>query len=903
MTAPVTYPAGGEPLDRTETAPAERPDGTAPVKLLLAVEGIDTSDGRHIAAGALGTRPMPLTLYAQVRSTHGAEGDAATYVVGAITEAERVPGPEITQRSTGQPFQADSYAWVGRGWMYTDVPGPESGSKPAYTLMRDGALYGNSIDLTEVDAELEYADGSNDGPPSRITVRRAVIGSTTLVGIPAFMDAFVECDGDLIAAPTEALVAAADALETGARLSFRSAELGDHCTPCGAHRAWLDDFAVSAAKRKKATDAGHAMPDGSYPIETAADLDNAIRAVGRAGGAEGTDIDRNAVRRHIIKQAKRLNLDEKIPDTWNGDGTLKTATASLLSIPFADLLSGEDIAPPDHSTSGMIALVPDNAQQLAVPGGDPAQELHLTLAYLGDNVTAWSPDEIGAVHQVAREATDPDAFCARVTADARARGEQPGDCEMLAQQPGWKPLLGNVFAHAVFNPNGTPDGQQPATVYLLDGDGDRNGIESMAAQLCREVRDAVGAVAFPDQHPNFEPHITAGYNLPVAALDYTGPVRFSSLVVAIGNQRTYYPLGGGAPVVAAGTPLPHIDMFSDPKLTEPTPHTVTDHGRVYGHLALWDTCHTGRPGQCTTPPRNRDGSYAYFQVHSTQVLDHDGETVTIPVGYGTLSRDASSGGHADARILMSASEVAKHYDNTGTVFCEIAVGEDDHGIWYSGRLLPGLTERDELLARGATFSGDWRMVRGGMELVAALAVVTPGFPVTRVRMAGGHQVALTASGLPPAAPEAPGPIDMDALVNWVRGQQLADEARQYEALLLAALMDPHGPEQQFLAEVDTILALETDLHPWLGEFPFDDDAANIGEFKLHLPPYIKRIAKHLKGKGMAQGRAIATAVNAAKKMCATGDTNWPGSQQVNAGSRAEACTAVAQWRKDRPGAT
>jgi hypothetical protein len=62
-----------------------------------------------------------------------------------------------------------------------------------------------------------------------------------------------------------------------------------------------------------------------------------------------------------------------------------------------------------------------------------------------------------------------------------------------------------------------------------------------------------------------------------------------------------------------------------------------------------------------------------------------------------------------------------------------------------------------------------------------------------------------------------------------------------------------------------------------------------------LPQYIKRIAKHLKAKGMAEGHAIATAVNVVKKYCATGDLNWPGWQQVNPGSKAEGCAAVASW--------
>jgi hypothetical protein len=62
-----------------------------------------------------------------------------------------------------------------------------------------------------------------------------------------------------------------------------------------------------------------------------------------------------------------------------------------------------------------------------------------------------------------------------------------------------------------------------------------------------------------------------------------------------------------------------------------------------------------------------------------------------------------------------------------------------------------------------------------------------------------------------------------------------------------------------------------------------------------LPKYIHRIAEHLKEKGMDESRAIATAVNVVKKMCATGDLNFPGSQNVNPGSRAQACKAVAEW--------
>lgn len=68
----------------------------------------------------------------------------------------------------------------------------------------------------------------------------------------------------------------------------------------------------------------------------------------------------------------------------------------------------------------------------------------------------------------------------------------------------------------------------------------------------------------------------------------------------------------------------------------------------------------------------------------------------------------------------------------------------------------------------------------------------------------------------------------------------------------------------------------------------------VGGFPRHN--WIYRAAKHLHADaGMEIGRAIAVAVNAAKKLCATGDLNFPGTQKANPGSRAEACAAVAEW--------
>ena len=83
-------------------------------------------------------------------------------------------------------------------------------------------------------------------------------------------------------------------------------------------------------------------------------------------------------------------------------------------------------------------------------------------------------------------------------------------------------------------------------------------------------------------------------------------------------------------------------------------------------------------------------------------------------------------------------------------------------------------------------------------------------------------------------------------------------------------------------------------HPGLERSFRKNWVEKVGGFPRHN--WIYRCAKHLVADaGMSVGHAIAVAVNAAKKLCASGDLNLPGKQSANPGSRAEACAAVAEW--------
>lgn len=731
-------------------------DVKVPVEFpVVIVEGMETSDHRYIEPGALGHRALPLNILAQTQNPVGGQGHDGAYIVGQIEKLERVPGPDVLSRETGEPFPEGTFVWQAEGWVNPNLPGAElvTGSfNEESGGWEGGVLIGNSADLSEVEAEFQYAEGDEDSGQlvsdvERISIVSGKIAATTLCSIPAFADAYVVVGGvdmakaenrreiptdeELAALDDDAFAALFDAnppdenpemagrlLREGLRRSgvviasaFRSADLGDDvCLPCsGVHN---DGFAVSQAKRDKAEGKGHAMPGGRYPIETPEDLAKAIKAVGRAGGPAGSEKDRNAVRKHIIAQAKRLGADDQIPSTWNKDGTLNPA---------------------------------------------------------------------------------------------------------------------------------------------------------------------------------------------------------------------------GKGMKASATPLfPPIEAFTNPDFGGPVSLTVEDDGRVYGHLAVWGTCHTGFGGQCVQPPHSAT-DYAYFNVGAVRVLDGDTPR-EVAVGHITMGE----GGHADTGL--SLADAAAHYDNTNTVVADVAAGEDAHGIWVAGMLRHSVTPAQVQALRASPLSGDWRSVGGSLELVAALAVNTPGFPVPRARVASGAPIALTAAGVVPQpvhtdpSPKSSGAVILDcdqladAIAERLRGRVTAsgqaaegntlgerftelyaeldaDALASRMAAVEAAFADSWTADDAawhalaLHAELDGILDEVFELRIQLDKAETDlaKKKGNWVERAGGLPKYIKRITKHLQEKGMDESRAIATAVNAAKKMCSTGDVNFPGKQQVNPGSQAEACAAVADW--------
>ena len=183
-----------------------------------------------------------------------------------------------------------------------------------------------------------------------------------------------------------------------------------------------------------------------------------------------------------------------------------TATVSIWDAThpaWAEPLAAAAAAQPDYSGSCMIALYPppDVAEKLAVPGGLPPGEIHLTVAYTGD--------------------------CADVDLDALASAALA-----LAGRP---PVIATISGHARFT--GGDDGD--VIVALADSPG--------LDQLRRDTEAAlaVRGIALPSEH-GFTAHMTLCYQ-DAGDPDPVGrqpafPVTFTGISAEYGTQRYTFPL-------------------------------------------------------------------------------------------------------------------------------------------------------------------------------------------------------------------------------------------------------------------------------------------------------------------------------------------------------------------------
>jgi 2'-5' RNA ligase len=170
-------------------------------------------------------------------------------------------------------------------------------------------------------------------------------------------------------------------------------------------------------------------------------------------------------------------------------------------------------ADPDaEHTSVMIGfpVPPDVAAQLAIEGGVPAEEMHITLCYCPD--AAASSDEL-----LARAVL------------------------MVRDLATWhRPLVGRIGGVGRFNASNTSDGQD--VIYAVV---DVPGLDRLREHLINWM----GEIGFPVAKAHgFNPHITLAYidkeaESPVETLP-TIPIVLDSLMLCIGDRKSVTPLSG-----------------------------------------------------------------------------------------------------------------------------------------------------------------------------------------------------------------------------------------------------------------------------------------------------------------------------------------------------------------------
>ncbi len=240
--------------------------------------------------------------------------------------------------------------------------------------------------------------------------------------------------------------------------------------------------------------------------------------------------------------------------------------------------------------------------------------------------------------------------------------------------------------------------------------------------------------------------LVAGGFMLTPAFDNTTTERWPSITV-VDKPGTRQP----SLVASSSYPaVPPSKWFENPEFSEETALTIDSDGHIYGHMASWSECHTAFSGQCIMAPHSAT-DYAYYRTGAV-LCDDDILVATGPITMGT--------GHAE--LWQDANAARAHYDNTGTAVADVVCGEDEFGIWFSGAMSPDADEISVRRLRASALSGDWRTRGGNLELIASLAVNSPGFPVKRpmVRVASGWPQAMVAAGMVTARTIARKPISV-----------------------------------------------------------------------------------------------------------------------------------------------
>lgn len=438
------------------------------------------------------------------------------------------------------------------------------------------------------------------------------------------------------------------------------------------------------------------MPDGSFPIGTKADL---AAAVGHP--------ERDTAKAHIIRRAQELDARDLLPEEWV-QGAAEFAEESEDSGEFGE-------APTWESELAFEGMATSDGRYL-MPGGITHRDLPLSI--MCQTVTDDGHD--GAV------------ICGKMTSIWRVD----------------RPDLGEGVI-AVMGAGEFSDLEMGPTAAQLVEDEVLRGVSVDISPSRRVLLDAETKEEVAEEDITFEAYANGEYLVGIE-----GEIMGATLCAfpAFADARMRITAGGSAVTASAGAegalvlttwatprlvaraitasaaglaPLrPPKDWFFMQEPEGKCPLTVTDDGLVYGHLATWDQCHHGFANECVLAKGSRT-NYSLFHVGAIKTKEGD----FVDVGRIVVG----DGGHAS--IAYGAVDTNKFYDKTAQVGAFVRAVDGKYGIWLSGAVrsdCPAERVRD-MLANPP--SGDWRRHEGWLELIAALSVPVPGFPVPRYEYA------------------------------------------------------------------------------------------------------------------------------------------------------------------------
>jgi len=244
-----------------------------------------------------------------------------------------------------------------------------------------------------------------------------------------------------------------------------------------------------------------------------------------------------------VKTIRRLNdipamLGVAASEPEVPEGAEHVEVTILAAAPAPDGDGDDD----DEPNGAMVALIPiaEDAARLALDDGEPAEELHLTLAYLGDASTL----------------------------DASARQDL---IDAVSSAVNGMPVVdAQIFSAAVYNPGDASD-SDGCLVYQVTGD--------LLAAVQESLDDALDGM---DQSPEpFFAHITALWSDDLSRLSdlaaNMGPVTFDRVRIAVAGQTVDIPL--------IDDPAPDPSEFDDdlqvPNILMPVAAASADKLREY----------------------------------------------------------------------------------------------------------------------------------------------------------------------------------------------------------------------------------------------------------------------------------------------------------------------------------